>query len=123
MIGGCINTRQSRRTRFNRCLYWKRDKSVKDLAEYKHLKAYDGIFYAKEENSHISRNNVVGGAFMFNENYITISTSDDVNIDSEDIVEFESKLWRVSSVQVKEIHKQSQFLKQVDRITYLELKR
>ena len=123
MIGGCINLRQSRRTRFNKCKYWKRNDKVRDLSEYKHLEAYDGVFYAKEENSKSYRKNALGGAFLYDESNLTISTSDIVNVEVDDIVEFQNQCWRVVSVQEKEIHQQSEFLTRIDKITYLELKR
>lgn len=123
MTGGCINIDTSRRTRHNECFYWKRDENNRDLSEYTYLKAYDGIFYAKEENSKMKQKNVIGNAFMFNESNVTISTSDSINIESGDIVKYQKKIWRVVSVQERDIHRQSEFLDDEDKITYIQLKR
>lgn len=123
MAVGGVNLKTGRRANFNKCFYWNRkDKNV-DKEEYAHENKANGFFFAKEIAPITNSKNIVNGAFMFNSNQTTLQTSDRINIESGDIVQFMNELWRVVDVQEKNIRKQSQFNHKVDCITYIQLVR
>lgn len=123
MSGGCIDLYTGRRTHFFECKYWNRDNTDADLEEIVHNDEPSGSFYAKEENSVQHNINIVGGAFMFDEQSVFISTNDDVSIKKGDIVLFDGEYWNVLNVQVRDVHKNAQFLRKRAKHTYIQLKR
>lgn len=122
MATGCCNIYTSRRTEFDECYYWKRNDKEKDLDDYVHENQYTGKFYAKEITPMMKKKNIISGVFMFDSSSITLKTSDNVDIDAGDIVKYEDKYWTVVDVQEVEIHKNTQFMKQVDYRTYIQLR-
>lgn len=123
-MSGSIDLWASRRADFERCEWWKRDNNAtKDLSHFVLEKKPQGVFYAQEANSESFKNSQYGGVFMSRETNITLKTSDTVNdIQEGDVVKFQGSLWRVTDVQVSEIHKQKQFLDEVSKITYVGIK-
>lgn len=123
MAGGCIDLYTSRRTNFFKCKYWVRNDNDYDLEELTHNDEPSGSFYAKEENSIQLQSNVVNGAFMFDEQSVFISTTDVVSMKKGDAVLFDGEYWNVINVQVRDIHRNSQFMKRKSKKTYIQLKR
>lgn len=122
MAHGSIDIYTSRRNEFDECAYWSRDDDEQDLSKYAYENDITGIFYAKEMSALSTQKNNVGGVFLYDEDSITIETSDIVSIKAGDIVRYDDKLWLVMSVQKKEIHKRKQFLKDSFYKTYIQLK-
>lgn len=124
-MSGSVDLWQSRRANFEKCEWWKRDnEATKDLSKFVLGKKRQGYFYATEANSQSFKNSQYGGVFMSRETNITLKTNDDVGeIQEGDIVRYSNTLWRVTDVQVSEIHKQKQFLDEVSKVTYIGIKR
>ena len=121
MAGGCIDLFTTRRTYFYQCNYWRVDDLNKNINELVNEQKPTGRFYAKKENAETNQGNVVGGAFMFDANSITISTADDIDIQKNDAVLFDGEVWRVRDVQSNEIEKQAQLRRKPSRKTYISL--
>lgn len=122
-MAGCIDIYTSRRTKHSKCRYWKRDDRNKDMSELAHEKAPDGIFYAKPVSASSSQSQDVGNMFMFDRNDATIVTDDAVDIDDEDVVEYDGSIWCVSNVQSSAYEKQSEFTSKTCERTYIRLRR
>lgn len=122
-MDGCVSEFTSRRTNFDKCKYWNRKDSKLSLDEYTYNNEPSGSFYAKEITAQTMQKNIIGNTFMFDQDTITLETSDVVNIASGDIVEYENDLWSVSNVQIKEIHKSKQFMKSSYRKTYIQIRK
>lgn len=122
MRGG-IDIYTSRRTHFFKCQYWKRDDSDKTLEELTHNTAPDGEFYARQENSKMNSANIIAGVFMFDNESITLSTTDVVDIIKNDVVQYNGVLWNVVNMQETEMHKNEQFMNSVSKRTYIQLRR
>ena len=111
----------TRRTYFDRCEYWKRDAVPTDLSAYVADTKPDGVFYAKERSPKTHTKQQIGD-YLVDETTITLETQDKLSIKSGDLVRFDGVLWSVIDVQVSEIHKQRQFMKDSSNITYVRLK-
>ena len=96
-----LDLAQSRRDYNEYCRFWTRnedDKYEPDELVYKRIPS--GSFWSKEVSPENTRNNVVGGTFMFDSTHITLKTPDNCEkLKSEDLVEFRDELWIVVSVQ------------------------
>lgn len=111
----------TRRTYFDRCEYWKRDAVSSDLSAYVAENKPYGFFYAKERSPKTRVKQQVGD-YLVDETTVTIETQDKVDISSGDIVEFDGVVWQVLDVQVSEVHRQRQFMRNASNITYMRLK-
>ena len=123
MVGGCSNIMLGRRGLFERCKYWVRDESVKDLSIYKHEKKPSGVFYANQVSQMNLDSKELNNVFMVDENSITLITKGFVSLKKGDIVEFKDKLWFVLNVQYAEINKNQQFMNRPSFETYIAIKR
>lgn len=124
MAGGCIDLYNSRRCNFDKCYYWTVDESNNyDLDELVYKSKPNGFFYAKESSAENKNKNNINGMFLFDKSSITIQTNDDVIIKSGDIVKYENEFWQVSNVSIRQVHKNSQFLKKISRKTYIQLRK
>lgn len=117
-----IDLNTSRRTLHNKCRYWKVKTKNKDKSEIVYEQKPDGMFYAKEISAFSKDNQIVGDVFMFNSKTITIMTTDKVDINTNDVVEFNGNLWIVVNIQKRRKLKQAQFLKHTSEETYMQLK-
>lgn len=122
MRGG-IDLFLGKRTHYHKCVYWKRDDDDKTLEEITHENAPNGRFYAKQENNRTNSANIIAGVFMFDNETITLSTNDKVDIIKNDIVYYENQYWNIVNVQEVEIHKNSEFMSNVSKVTYIQLRR
>lgn len=122
---GSIDLWGSRRTSFERCEWFTRDeKATKDLSKIVFDTKPKAVFYAKEANSASYQKQDIGGLFLGDESVVTISTTDCLDgIKGGDKVKFRGVLWNVTSVQQSEAHRQSQFLENTTKTTYIGLKR
>lgn len=122
---GCTNINEGKRTQFHKCEYWKRDNNdTISLDILVHEKKADGRFSARQENNRTNDANIVAGLFMFDNESITLSTTDIVNIIKNDVVKFENQYWNVINVQFVERHKNSEFMtRNVSKRTYIQLRR
>lgn len=92
---------QQHRNYNERCRWWKRNENIEDGdSDLIYKRIPEGIFYAKEANAETNDDNIINGTFMINRTNVTIETLDDIlGIESEDFVEYEGELWRVTGVQ------------------------
>ena len=111
MSTGCIDIYASRRCNYEYCRFWVRDgdSSVPD-STLVHSKKPDGCFYATEENPESLQDSILSDSFMFDENFVVISSTDSVEgISAEDLVEYDGRVWIVQGVQKYKIKKRSEF--------------
>lgn len=131
---GNVDIFTSRRNCNNLCYYWIRrdnedDSSIivsvdKDLNEMVYEREPDGSFYANEMQTYDSENQIIGGTFMFDQNFVTIVTEDNIpNININDIVVYDDEVWRISSISKRKRKRQNQFSRNCAYKTYLYLKR
>lgn len=123
MATGCCNIYTSRRTNFEECYYWKRNDQEIDLDTYVHDNKYSGRFFAKEISPKTKKKMIISGIFMFDSSTIALETNDSIEINAGDIIKYEDTYWTVVDVQELEFHKNSQFMKQVDYKTYIQLRK
>lgn len=125
MATGVIDLWGSRRTNFERCEWYARDeKATKDLSKIVFESKPRAIFYAKEANATSYAKQELGGVFLGNESVVTISTQDVLEgLRTGDRVKFRGVIWFITDVQQKEKHMQTQFLDNVTKTTYINLKR
>lgn len=123
-MSGAIDLWGSRRANFERCEWFQRDeKATKDQSRLVFKDKPTCVFYAKESNAFNYQKEQLGGVFMADESVVTLETTDNVNgIKTGDRIKYRGTMWAVTSVQASEKHKQSQFLDQVTKTTYIGLK-
>lgn len=115
----------SRREYFERCVYWALDEEeyIKDN-EIAYQMLPTGFFNAKQVSGEENTPQVVGGAFMFDSNTITLKTNDYIeDIKKNFLVEYKEEVWRVVNVQKVPIRKENQFHNKIKYTYYLRLKR
>ena len=118
-----IDIYRTRRDYFARCYWWSRDDKSKEIEEIVMERKPSGKFYAKEVSPLTNQKQVIGGAFQFSNDAITLKTEDNARrIKANDIVEYSGKYDLVMSVHVERIRKQSEFSKQVSNVIYIQLK-
>lgn len=124
-MAGSIDLWGSRRVNFERCEWYGRDeKATKDLSKIVYKSKPNAVFYAKETSAESRQKQELGGLFLGDESTMQIVTNDDVEgIKGGDLVKFRGMMWHVTSTQMTETHKQSQFLDKVTRTTYIGLRR
>jgi hypothetical protein len=116
----------SSRIYFNRCPYWCVDEKWLEIHpnELVIKKHPTGYFNAKEENPMRTGNQIVGGAFMFETNNLTISTEDDVyDLKENDILKFRGEIYRITDIQRQPRLKQTQYSDRPSCKTIMTLKR
>ena len=104
----------SRRDFFLKCEYWSQneDENYVSNMEIVHNDMPTGTFRAKEVNSFVVSNGIIGSSFMYEENNVTIETRYDVSdLKRNDLVRIEEKFYRVDSIQKAYVKKQRQFHK------------
>ncbi len=111
-----------KRMQFEKAWFW-RKKDTKDYSEIIYSeKAH--FFTCKEETPQRNNDNVVGGAFMYRDSVVVISTYDNIAIELNDLVKFRNRFWIVKSIQEKEMQRQLQFgnYNNASKMTVLELR-
>lgn len=119
-----INLYRSRRGKFFKCRYWKRNTvGFQDNEELYYMKAPDGIFYAKISSSRGNAKQEVANVFQFGYDELTIQTEDIVKIDANDIIEFDNCIWIAERVNDEIVQKNAQFSCKTSRITTIVLRK
>lgn len=112
-----IDLFHSRRTNYNKCVYWIRDErdASGSPQQWVNYKQPDGHFYARPVSPKNNQMNVLNGVWAMDTNHVTLETDDDVpNIARGCLVKYDDQLWLVESVQ-KQVHlKESEFCKHTD---------
>lgn len=118
-----IDIYETRRTNYEKVLYWKRDIDADIPVSEITGKASNGVFYARETNAESSRNDIVSGAFMFDDRNIMLITNDDVSdLAQNDICKYDDRLWNVISIQRYKRKKRSEFSAKGTYQTYIQLR-
>lgn len=118
-----IDLYETRRTNYEKVLYWKRDiDSVTPLSDLVHNPS-NGMFYARETNAESSRNDIVSGTFMFDDRNVMLITNDDVSeLSQNDVCKYDDRLWNVISIQRYKRKKRSEFSAKGTYQTYIQLR-
>jgi len=128
MFGGgnmAVDIFHSRRTSFQRCVYYIRDeqRGSGDIEKLVLDKEPSGVFYAKEVSDYQQGSNDVGNA-MFDTNRVTIETADDISLIKKGcIVCFRNNFWFVDNVGLKQHPSLAQFKNEVDGTRVLSLRK
>ena len=117
-----VNLNRSRRGRYHRCLYWKRDDSVSN-EELAHRKTPSGVFYARISSS--KGNDTADTANAFHSGYetLTIETEDTIDLKKDDLVQFDESLWLAGRVNSDPIQKNSCYKRRASSRTTIELRK
>ena len=118
-----IDLYQSRRAKFNRCVFYNCDPNI-DL-ELLYKKQPAGIFYAVEVSPKRQDGNNIGNGFRIDRNNITVETDDDVdNLANDNVVIFKGQKWIVVDIQFNIAIKRSEFSRTRDHgSTVISLRR
>lgn len=117
-----VDIYRSRRGKFYKCFYWKRDVSQPmDNEELIHKERPSGTFYAKISSSHFNDTQDVAGVFRVATEGINIETEDIVDLDKDDLVQFRGNIWLVGRVNSDPVQKNSEFSSHESCKTYIEL--
>ena len=115
----------SRRTFFDRCLYWKVDNEQPNRSKLDYLQDEpSGFFDAKLYSQFYNDKNVIAGVFMFDEENVTIITEADLSaVKQNDVVMFREELYRINNISKQPIRTNNQFSDNVGYSYILSLKR
>lgn len=117
-----IDLNRSRRGYNYKCFYWKRDISgVMDNEELVHKTKPTGIFYAKIVSSKSNDKQDIAGVFRVGIEGISIETNDIVNLDKDDLIQFDGKIWIVGRVNDDPVQKNAEFGHHTSKKTVIEL--
>lgn len=117
-----VDIYRSRRGYNFRCIYWKRNvDEPMDNEDLVHNKRPDGIFYAKIISSKANDTQDIVGVFRVGIEGLTIETQDSVNLDKDDLVQFDEKIWIVGRVNTEQVQKNAEFGRSVSNKTIIEL--
>ena len=113
---------RSRRGYNFKCFYWKRDESgIMDNEQLIHNTLPSGLFYCKIISSKANDTNDIAGVFRVGTEGLTIETQDWVDLDKDDIVQFDEKIWLVGRVNTEQVQKNAEFSRRVSNRTTIEL--
>lgn len=117
-----VNIYRSRKGKFYRCLYWKRNvDEPMDNETLVHNKIPDGVFYAKISSSKANDTQDFAGVFRVGTEGINIETEDIVDLDKDDLVQFDEAIWIAGRVNSDPVQKNAQFGRRTSNKTYIEL--
>jgi hypothetical protein len=117
-----IDLNRSRRGYNYKCFYWKRDvNGAMDNEELVHKTNPTGVFYAKIVSSKSNDKQDIAGVFRVGIEGITIETNDIVNLDKDDLIQFDGKIWLVGRVNDDPVQKNAEFGHKVSNKTTIEL--
>ena len=125
-----IDLRQSRRNCNEWCRWWTRKDSDKEDEvpdELIYKRTPDGQFWAEEISPERLKNNVIGGAFLFDSSHVSIRTPDNCfGLKSEDLVQYQDEIWIVVDAQKSKARKGSTMFasdKNCPHYWYIELRK
>lgn len=117
-----IDLNRSRRGYNYKCFYWKRDASgLMDNEELVHKNKPTGVFYAKIVSSKSNDKQDIAGVFRVGIEGITIETNDIVDLNKDDLVNFDGKTWIVGRVNDDPVQKNAEFGHNTSKKTAIEL--
>lgn len=117
-----VDIYRSRRGYNYKCFYWKRNENIPmDNEELTHNSQPSGVFYAKIISSKANDVQDVAGVFRVGTEGLTIETQDLVNLDKDDLVQFDEKIWIVGRVNSEQIQRNAEFGRRVSNKTIIEL--
>lgn len=117
-----VDTYRSRRGYNYRCIYWKRkENGIYDNEQLIHNKRPDGIFYARITSSKANDTQDIAGIFRVGTEGITIETQDIIDLDKDDLVQFNEEIWLVGRVNSEQIQKNAEFGRITSNKTMIEL--
>lgn len=117
-----VDIYRSRKSYPYRCLYWKRDvNGIMDNETLTHNKRPDGVFYAKIASSKSNDTKDIANVFRVGFEGITIETQDLVELDKDDIVSFDEKIWLVGRCNNDPIQKNAEYGRRTSSKTTIEL--
>lgn len=124
--GGLAEMFTSRRTTFEKCFFWSQERcrdNVKREEISRKIKP-TGYFMAKDSSDENSTHQTVGGAFIFERNTITLKTYDDIsNLEHDDFVKYDGRMWIVDDIRRKKNRRQSQFGTATPYVYYISLRK
>ncbi|MCR4661684.1 MAG: hypothetical protein K5765_06795 [Clostridia bacterium] len=110
------------------CRWWSRNES--DDYESDELvmnRIPSGQFFAKEMNAEQLMKINLGGSFRIDATHITIKSPDNlIGIKTDDLIEYEDEIWRITNVQKIKAKKQNSFFmadKNCSHFWYIELRK
>lgn len=119
-----VDIYRSRKGYNYRCLYWKRDKEgAMDNEELVHKEMPSGIFYARVYSDRSRDKQDVAGVFRTGLDSITLETNDTVDIEEDDLVQFNCEVWIAGRSSSEPIQKMSEFGYHASQRTILELRK
>lgn len=117
-----VDIYRSRKGYNYRCLYWKRDVTQPmDNEKLIHEKSPNGLFYAKIISSKAKDKQDIVGVFRVGNEGIMIETQDKVDLDKDDLIQFDNAIWLVGRVNSVPIQKNSEFGRSASNKTTIEL--
>lgn len=116
-----IDTRSSNRTRFVRCTYYSNKNTKQEVLERNADKL--GIFYAQEINGVSNSKQDIGGFVRRDLNTTSILTDDEIDIKTDDWVEFDGYLYIVTGVQFTDNERNKMFSARPNIRTLIQLRR
>lgn len=117
-----VDIYRSRRGYNYQCFYWKRnEEGVMDNEELVHNKRPDGVFHAKISSSKANDTQDVVGVFRVGTEGLTLETQDFVDLDKDDLVQFDNAIWIVGRVNSEAIQKNAEFGRRTSNKTIIEL--
>lgn len=116
---------RGRRDLFTKCTYWSQitNNDIVLNSEIVYNTTPTGHFYAKEISSLTTDNQVLGEAFMFESNNVTLQTTDNVSdLKVNDKVVYLDKEYRVDNIQKTAENRQRQFRVKTSYTYYISLR-
>ena len=119
-----VDIYNSRRTNHFKCKYWKRNTvHYQDNEELIYRINPEGIFYARIISSKSDSDQDVANVFKVGYEELTLETSDNVNIEHEDIVLFDNALWFVERANSDKKQKNAQYMRNTSKKTTMLIRR
>ena len=117
-----VDIYRSRRGYNYKCYYWKRNTNgVMDNEELIHSQSPSGVFYAKISSSKFNDTQDIAGVFRVGTEGISIETQDCVDLDKDDLVQFDGNIWIVGRINNDPIQKNAEFGHCTSNRTIIEL--
>lgn len=117
-----VDIYRSRKGKFYRCLYWKRDVTgVMDNETLVHNTKPSGVFYAKISSSKFNDTQDIAGVFRVGTEGINIETEDIIDLDKDDLVQFDGAIWIVGRCNSDPVQKNAEFGHRTSKKTLIEL--
>lgn len=112
---GRVDLFHSRRTNYNKCVYWIRQEQNTSPSQWVAKNEPSGKFWAKPVSPKTNQGDVINGVWRVDKNHISLETDDDIeDLTQGCIVKYNEALWLVENVQGEIHNKESEFSKKID---------